>query len=230
MLDELRLVRAVDDGREEEHAVRAVLLGVFRPLPRLVPADPVHAGDDQSAPGHGIHRGLHDLAALLVGERGVLAERAVRADAAASVADQPVAVGGVPVVVDGEAGRRARVLLEREGGGDDDAAEVELLVSHFWSFHVVLVWVVCGGEFADPDRDGDRPAVAEGVVGQCAARSLRGEQFLDGAAADPALADAESGPGAELERAQRLGAGARGGPAEACRSRPPRSGRRWCPR
>src|SRR5690606_38601261 len=77
---------------------------------------------------------LDDLAALLVGERGVLAERAVGADAAAAVADEEVAVLGEPVVVDRESGGRLRVLLEGQGGGDDDAAQVELLVGHGVSY------------------------------------------------------------------------------------------------
>src|SRR5690606_34391472 len=55
----------------------------------------------------------------------VLAERAVGSDAATAAVDEELAVGGVPLVVDGEACGGGVVGREGERGGDDDAAEVD---------------------------------------------------------------------------------------------------------
>ena len=123
-------VGPVHGRRQQQHAVGAVLLGVLGPLLRLVPADAVHAGDHQAAAVDGLDGDLDDLAAFVVGQRRVLAERAVRPDAAAAVVDQEVAVLGELVVVDGQTGRRGVVRLEGQGGGDDDAAEIDAVFAH----------------------------------------------------------------------------------------------------
>ena len=72
------------------------------------------------------------------------------------------------------------------------------------------------GEFAEPDRDGDRPVVGAAVAT---------EQVGDGTSADPALAGAEAGPGAQLEGAEPGVRGRRGDLRGCARTRPPRTGR-----
>src|SRR5690554_3784131 len=91
-----------------------------------------------------------------------------------------------------------------------------------WSRTGIRVWlsrlVVVGDwcrEFADADRHRDRSTVARGAVGELGKLGLAREQFFDGASADAALADAEAGARAQLERAQRLRFGGTGGGAEA---------------
>ena len=68
VFDDLRLVRAVDRRRKQQHAIGAVILGVLGPLLRLVPADAVHANDDEAATVDGLDGHLDHRAALVVGQ------------------------------------------------------------------------------------------------------------------------------------------------------------------
>src|SRR5690606_34292692 len=85
-----------------------------------------------------------------------------------------------------------------------------LMVFLSWSRTGIRVWlflVVFGNwcrEFADADRHRDRSSVTRRGVGELWQLSLACEQVFDGAAADSALADAEAGARAQLERTQRL--------------------------
>ena len=123
-------VELVQGGRQQQNAVTAVFLGVLGPLLRLVPADAVDTGDHQTAAVDRVDGDLHDLAPLLVGQRRVLAEGAVRPDATATVAHQEVDVFAELVVVDSQTCRRRIVRLEGQAGGDDDTAEIHAVFTH----------------------------------------------------------------------------------------------------
>ena len=90
MLDDPVVGGTVQGGRQQQNAVGAVFLGVLGPLLRLVPADAMHAGDHQTAAIDRVDGDLHDLAPLLVGQRRVFAQRAVRPDTPTPVAHQEV--------------------------------------------------------------------------------------------------------------------------------------------
>src|SRR5690554_474383 len=77
----------------------------------------------------------------------------------------------------------------------------------------VVVLVGCR-KFSEPDRHRNRATIARGSVGEFRQLCFACEEFFDGAAADATLADSESGTGAQLERAQRLGFGGPGGRAQ----------------
>lgn len=110
------LVGAVRVGRQEEHGAAAGLGGLLGPAAGLGAAVGGDARHDPRTVARGLDCGTDDPGALVGGEGLVLAEGAVRDDAVAAVGDQPGHVLGIGVVVDGE------VFLERQGGGDHDAA------------------------------------------------------------------------------------------------------------
>ena len=130
MLDDPVVGGTVQGGRQQQDAVGAILFGVLGPHLRLVPADAVHAGDHQPAAVDRVDGDLDHLAAFLVGQRRVLAERAVRPHAAASVAHQEIDVFAELVVVHRQTGRRRIVRFEGQRGGDDDTAEIHVVFAH----------------------------------------------------------------------------------------------------
>ena len=69
------------------------------------------------------HRSLGHRASLFVGQRCVLAERAVGADAIAPGCDQPSAVLGISLEVNAQSGRSGRILDVGKRRGDDHPAE-----------------------------------------------------------------------------------------------------------
>src|SRR3954468_24691902 len=95
-----------------------------------MPADAVYAGDHQTAAGDRVDGDLGHPAAFLVGQRGVLAERTIRPDAAASVAHQEIDVFAELVVVDGQTSGCRGVRFERQCSGDDNATQIHCRVPH----------------------------------------------------------------------------------------------------
>src|SRR5450631_1544684 len=71
--------------------------------------------------------------------------------------------------------------------------------------------LVVGGELTEANECGDRAAIGAHLVPQASVAHPGGQQLLDGAPTHPALADAQTRPGAELEGAQRPGPGALSG-------------------
>jgi hypothetical protein len=106
MLDDSVVGGTVQGGRQQQDTVGAVVFGVFGPHLRLMPADAVHAGDHQAAAVDRVDGHLDHLAASGIGQRRVLAQRAVRPDPPATVAHQEVDVFAKPVIVHRETGRR----------------------------------------------------------------------------------------------------------------------------
>src|SRR5690606_34854997 len=108
------IVGFVDGGWQQQQSVCAIFLRVLSPLLGGVPAGAVHSRDHNSTTVDGLNRDLDDLAALLICERLVFAERTVGADTAASLVHQEVDVLGELVPIDSEAGGSCSVVLERQ--------------------------------------------------------------------------------------------------------------------